>query len=476
VLFPTVTFAVFFMAVWPATWLVARWPRARQLLLLGAGALFYAYFDDRFVALLAGTIVANYVGAQAIHELRSRPAAQRAVLWLTVTAHLAVLGVFKYYGFFTTTVAGALDDLGLHAELPALHLVLPVGISFFTFQAIAYLIEVRRGALEPGSLLEIATWLSFFPTVASGPITRASELLPQLRERPAARIDADEAFLLITRGLFKKIVLSSFLATAIADDVFASPGSHSAPEVLGGVYGYAAQLYVDFSGYSDMAIGCALLLGIRLPRNFDAPYAAQSVTEFWTRWHMTLSRWLRDFLFTPLALHSRRTTVATCRTIVVVMLVAGLWHGAAWTFVAFGAVHGIAMAVERALREHRRRSPRPAAVDTAARRVGRQVLTFHVVCLGWVFFRADSIDGAGDVLARLVTGWGAAAPAITPLLVVTLVAVLAVQHVSRRSLERIAALGRRLGPVTQVVLLASALVVTDVLGPEGVAPFLYFGF
>jgi D-alanyl-lipoteichoic acid acyltransferase DltB (MBOAT superfamily) len=190
---------------------------------------------------------------------------------------------------------------------------------------------------------------------------------------------------------------------------------------------------------------------------------------------MTLSRWLRDFLFTPLALRSRRTTAATCRNLVIVMLLAGLWHGAAWTFVAFGAVHGVALAVERAAREHRRRTGRPAPADTFWRQTWHRVVTFHIVCLGWVFFRADSLGGAVDVLGRLGSGW-APSPAVTLLLILTIAGVIAVQNVPRAALDRGSALLATVGPAGQVALLTAALVVTDVMAPEGVAPFLYFGF
>lgn len=473
-LFPTITFALFFMVVWPASWVVARRPIARQALLLVASWGFYAYWDERYLALLAATILLNHACARAIRRWAARPLAGRAALWVGVTGHLAILGWFKYYGFFASTLTSALDRIGVSIEPTLVQVVLPLGISFFTFQAISHLIEVRRGVIGPGSLLEVAAWLSFFPTISSGPITRASELIPQLREAPERRIDANRAFGLILRGLFKKMVLASFLASAIADDVFASPGRHSGAEVLVGVYGYAAQIYLDFSGYSDIAIGCALLLGIRLPQNFNAPYAARSVTEFWNRWHMTLSRWLRDFVFTPLALRSRPTTLATCRNLLLVMLLAGLWHGAAWTFVAFGAVHGIALAVERAARQRRRRHG-ATVKPSAARQVVHRVVVFHVVCLGWVFFRAESLDQAFEVLARLGSGLGPS-PAVTALLAGVIATVLAVQNVPQRAFDQAASALTHLGLASMAGAAAVSLLLIDVFGPEGVPPFLYFGF
>jgi D-alanyl-lipoteichoic acid acyltransferase DltB (MBOAT superfamily) len=475
VLFPTVTFAAFFMAVWPLVWAVARWPRLRQVVLLLSSVAFYAWWDWRMLWLLAALVVGNHGAAWAVHRLASHPAARRAALWVGVAGHLLVLGWYKYYGFFATSLTGALDRVGVQVQPPLVQVVLPLGISFVTFQAISHLVEVHREVTGPATLLETATWLCFFPTVASGPITRVSELVPQLRERPEPRVDASRAFVLILRGLVKKLVLASYLADAVVDDVFAQPSLHSGPEVLAGIYAYAVQLYVDFSGYTDLAIGVALLLGIRLPENFDAPYRAATVTEFWNRWHMTLSRWLRDFLFMPLARRSRPTTAAVARNLVVVMLLAGLWHGAAWTFVAFGAVHGVAMALERVARERaRRRGRRP--VPTGPARVVGVVRTFHVVCLGWVFFRADSLAGAVDVLSRLGTGWGAAAPLVTWLLVATIAAVLAAQLVPERARDGLATVAARVPTPLVVPLAAAAILVVDVLAPPGVAPFLYFGF
>lgn len=473
-LFPTVTFAVFFVVVAPASWLVSRRPRVRQAVLVAAGGVFYAHWDAGFLGLVAATILLAHLGGRAVAATADRPRLQRAVLAIGVSVHLAILGWFKYYGFFVTELTRLLDEVGVSVDPPLVDVVVPLGISFFTFQAVSYLVEVRREVLTPGTLLEVATWISFFPTITSGPITRASELLPQLRRPPDRLVEANRAVWLILRGLFKKVVLASYLAAAMVDDVFANPERFSPVEVLLGIYAYAVQLYCDFSGYTDIAIGVALLLGIRLPPNFDAPYAARTVTEFWTRWHMTLSRWLRDFVFTPLAKHSRPTTAATARNLVIVMLLAGLWHGAAWTFVAFGAVHGVAMAAERVARQRRRRLG-VVLPQTAMRRGLRRVRTFHVVCLGWVFFRAESLDAAWAMLDRLVTGWGADIE-MTWLLVAVVLAVIAVQQLPDRVVDAAERVVARLPAAVVVVGIAIGVTLVDALGPEGVPPFIYAGF
>jgi hypothetical protein len=232
------------------------------------------------------------------------------------------------------------------------NVVLPIGISFFTFQAVSYLADLGTGRLErPLSLLDTGLYLSFFPQLVAGPIVRATEMAGQISHRPDPRfIPAGEAFWLIAQGLFKKVVISSYLAANLVDPVFDVPGEHSQLDVLLAAYGFAVQIYADFSGYTDIAIGCALLLGFRFPRNFDAPYRALSVTDFCRRWHMTLSRWLRDYLYRPLG-GSRRGRLLTYRNLAVTMLLGGLWHGAGWTFVVWGAIHGAMLIAERAAGE-----------------------------------------------------------------------------------------------------------------------------
>jgi D-alanyl-lipoteichoic acid acyltransferase DltB (MBOAT superfamily) len=462
VLFPTVTFALFFPPVLLAAWLLA--PRARRwkLFLLAASYVFYAWWDWRFCFLLAASTVMNQLFAVALAIQRDTPSA-RPIRWAAVAGNLAVLGWFKYYGFFVTTFATVLRDLGLDVSPRLVAVALPVGISFFTFQALSYVIDVGRDVIDPAPLLDVAVYLSFFPHLVAGPIVRAAEFLPQLRRRPdPRRVDASTAFWLITKGLFKKVVIASYLSTALVDSVFATPRAHSAPQVLVGIYGYAVQIYADFSGYTDIAIGLALLLGIRFPENFDRPYIAHSLQEFWRRWHMTLSRWLRDYLYIPLG-GSRRGERRTHVNLMLTMLLGGLWHGAAWTFVVWGGIHGVGLAVER-------RYGTVRAIPWVQR-----VVTFHIVCVAWVFFRAESFTNARDVLWRLVDGWGGDL-AVNRVVVLTIVAALAVQFVPRDAGRRVLVGFSRLAPAAQAAALACSLLVIDVLGPQGVAPFIYFRF
>jgi D-alanyl-lipoteichoic acid acyltransferase DltB (MBOAT superfamily) len=276
-------------------------------------------------------------------------------------------------------------------------------------------------------------------------------------------------------GLFKKIVVSSAIASNIVDPVFGAPGSHSALEVLFAIYGYAIVIYADFSAYSDIAIGVAELLGFRFPKNFDRPYAATSLRDFWRRWHITLSRWLRDYLYIPLG-GSHDGELRTARNIMITMLLGGLWHGAGWTFVVWGGLHGAGQVVGRWRRRRRIASGAPADPTTAAEIIRARVVTFHLVCLGWVFFRAESIGAAFAVLGRLVSGWSAPTALVTPAVVLAIAAMLALQNVPGTWAPRLEVGFSRLAPAIQGVALAAVLFTITALGPQGVAPFIYFRF
>ena len=469
-LFPTIRFAAFFALVFPLSWALVPSSHRWKWFMLGASWFFYGSWDWRFIALIALSTGGNQAFAHLVHRAPEGSPRRWAVRAAVVT-NLAVLGYFKYTGFLSDSGVSILRAFGFDIAPVDVRIVLPVGISFITFQALSYVIDVGRGKLAPASALDFGVYLAFFPHVVAGPIVRASEFLPQLRERPDPRkVDVGPAFWLIAVGLFKKVVVASFLADRIVDPLFASPEQHGGLEALVGIYAYAVQIYADFSGYTDMAIGLAALLGFRFPQNFDSPYTATSVQDFWRRWHMTLSRWLRDYVYIPLG-GSRKGRRRTYISIFLTMLLGGLWHGAAWTFVVWGALHGGWQILERWWRE---RSPagedrQPGPLSPW---VGRLV-TFHVVCLGWVFFRSDSFRTAGLVLSRLVQ------PSPTPLNMVVLLVValmLAAQFVpgdvvgrARRSLAEV-------HPAVLGLGLAMVVVVVDVLGPEGVAPFIYFQF
>ena len=466
-IFPTLQFTAFFAVVFPLSWALMPRPRLWKPFLIAASYVFYGSAEIHYTLLLAFCTVWNQLFAVLIHRTR----AQKARSWLLALAlagDLGLLGWFKYYGFFVSNVAAFTSRLDLPMPLPLLQVALPVGISFFTFQAMSYVIDVRRGTSAPAHPLDFALYLSFFPHLIAGPIVRASELIPQFASpRDPRRIEAARAFGLITGGLLKKILLADLLATRLVDPVFGSPLLHSRWDVLAAMYGYAVQIYCDFSAYSDMAIGLALLLGFQFPINFDRPYTAITLQDFWRRWHMSLSRWLRDYLYIGLG-GNRKGRLKTYRNLMLTMLLGGLWHGAAWNFVLWGGMHGAGLAAERWYNERR-------GTERVRHIWLRRLLTFHLVCLAWVFFRAPGLDTVGELASQLASGGGATTVTATVLLAI--VAGLAIQFVPRAPLLQLRLAFARLGPVAQGAVLAMVLIVSGALvSGQGVAPFIYYRF
>jgi alginate O-acetyltransferase complex protein AlgI len=471
-LFPTATFAIFFLIVLPLSWLLMPKVHRWRPFIIVASYVFYAWWDWRFVLLLASCTVWNHVLAVRIH--RSQVAARRkALLWLALAGDLALLGYFKYYDFFVSSSHNLFSFAGLDVPVAVRSIVLPVGISFFTFMAISYIVDTYRGELVPTTFEKFAVYLSFFPHLVAGPIVRPGELIPQFdTPRDPRRVDTSRAFYLIATGLFKKVVIANYLAANIVDQVFGAPGQHSSLEILIAIYAYAVQIYADFSGYTDIAIGIALLLGFTFPQNFNSPYAARSLQDFWRRWHMTLSRWLRDYVYIPLG-GSRKGSVITYRNLMLTMLIGGLWHGAGWTFVVWGGIHGTGLMFERWRRERPGYMPPP---DTVHRRVIERLVTFQVVCIAWVFFRADTFQTAREMLTGLFTGWGSPSPLVTSGVLLAIAVGIGSQYLPARFPYRVMEGFGRLPVAGQALVLALALTLTNALGPEGVAPFIYFRF
>jgi len=379
---------------------------------------------------------------------------------------LGVLGVFKYYGFFVQDIGDLLDGIGLGMPLPLLTIALPIGVSFFTFQAISYVVDVHRRILSPAKTIDFAIYLTFFPHLVAGPIVRAREFLPQLsapRNRRDVAVGA--GVILIAVGLVKKVAIADFLAREVVDPVFSVTQAYAAPDVALAAYAYAAQIYCDFSGYTDMAIGLALLMGFVFPQNFDRPYRATSAREFWRRWHITLSRYLRDFIYIPLG-GNRKGRFKTYRNLMVTMTLGGLWHGAAWNFVLWGALHGAALSGEHAVGEKRL-----ARVPVWM----RWLVVFHFVVLGWILFRSSSLALAGDFLARLAHP--GPATLFTVPVVLAVVGVIAIQLLPTGAGEALRIRVQRLHPVALGVGLAIVVLLVGATVPsQGVPPFIYFQF
>jgi alginate O-acetyltransferase complex protein AlgI len=480
VLFTTLRYAIFFAVAFVGGWALClrRNPAApygglaRNAFLLVLSYYFYASWNWRYLPLIFGSSTVDFFLARAIAR-EPRPHARRVLLAITVALNLGFLGFFKYWNFALENVhllAAALGG-GAPPAGEALRVLLPpVGISFFTFESMSYVIDVHRGELQPHrSYLRYLLFVAFFPHLVAGPIVRPRDLLPQLERQPAlTRAMGGEALFLIAVGLLKKLVISDQLAQNIVDRVFERPVSFSALEVLTGVYGYAVQIYCDFSGYTDIAIGSALLLGVRFPRNFDAPYQATNIADFWRRWHISLSTWLRDYLYIPLG-GSRGAPWATYRNLMITMVLGGLWHGASWTFVFWGFLHGLGLGVTRAWERRRQRRP-----GLAARAVGT-FFTFHYVCLAWIFFRAPTFKQALLVLKQLAT-LTTFHPNVPPLVAVLLTVGIVSHYTPRASYDRVMRAFIDLpAPAQGAILFAVAVLLHEAASTVAV-PFVYFQF
>ncbi len=478
-LFPTITFAIFFLVVYAANWLLMPRLRLWKWFIIAASYVFYGWWDWRLVLLLiAATLVNQALGVKIHRALGRRGARAAARRWvvLAVAVNLVVLGVFKYFDFFAVNLNDVLGALSLGAPLPLLRIILPVGISFLVFRMLTYSIDIYRGQLTPAPTLDFAVYTAFFPYLLAGPIARAREFLPQLTTpRDPRAVDSSRAFVLILGGLAKKLLIADYLSTHIVNGLFSSPQTYSSWEALWGILAYSVQIYCDFSAYADIAIGIALLLGFELPANFDAPYKARTIQDFWRRWHITLSSWLRDYLYIPLG-GNRKGRGRTYVNLITTFLLGGLWHGAGWTFIVWGGMHGVGLALERARADARHAMGVPEPGATPGGRALQRLAVFAFVTLAWVFFRAESLGNAFAVLWRLPAGLGSIGAAVT-LPVVGLVALgIAVQYIPRGFIDRMEVGLSRVGWVGQGLVLAAGLFLIDVLGPQGPAEFLYFKF
>jgi D-alanyl-lipoteichoic acid acyltransferase DltB (MBOAT superfamily) len=467
-LFPTMIFGIFFLVTFTVAWSLERENGRRKAFLVLASWVFYGWWDWRFVGLLIASATFNWWLAGRIARTENQRASV-GLVGLGVAVNLTVLGFFKYFGFFIDQLGAVMRLIHWERDLPLIQVILPVGVSFFTFQAISYLVDVHRRKVPASrTLLDVMLLMSFFPHLVAGPIVRASDLLPQFNQTPKlTRRMATEGLLLIVWGLFKKTVLATELATGLVDPVFFDPTRYGAGDILAATYGYAAQIYCDFSAYSDMAIGLAALLGYRFPRNFEQPYRSTSLQEFWRRWHISLSSWLRDYLYIPLG-GSRHGLARTCLSLMITMLLGGLWHGAAWTFIAWGALHGVVLCIERAWGELK-----PAHWPAWPKIIGL-LITFHIVCLSWILFRSDSF---GTALAMLQ---GLTRPAqitqLTPFLAGVIAIGLGIHFLPPRLLERFAATLRYLPSPALGLSVGVLMLIIEAIRPAGVAAFIYYQF
>ncbi|MDR0794788.1 MAG: MBOAT family protein [Tannerella sp.] len=373
---------------------------------------FYYKTSGLWFVLLIFTATSDFLIGRILSLIESKQKRKWLVV-LSICINLGLLGYFKYTNFLYNTGVMALQKVGVGLDIPSLaqlsytplDIFLPVGISFFTFQSLSYIIDLYRSKIQPLTRwVDYLFFVSFFTGLVAGPIVRARDFVPQMYKKPSlSREQLGEALYLIICGLLKKCVISDYLSVNFVDRIFDAPALYSGFENLLGVYGYALQIYCDFSGYSDMAIGIALLLGIRFNINFDSPYQSATITEFWRRWHISLSSWLKDYLYISMG-GNRKGKVRTYVHLLITMLLGGLWHGAALRFILWGGLHGVALAVHKfAMNRFGRYFKTEGSEMSPLRRIWSILFTFHVVCFGWIFFRADSVQDGFKILNQIVT-------------------------------------------------------------------------
>lgn len=454
-----------------AYWLVADHHRTRVVLLLIASYFFYASWNIKYLGLIFFSSSLDYHVGRVLSET-AEPRRRKALLAVSVAVNLGILATFKYFNFFSIEISETLNSLGFSVAPAHLDVLLPVGISFYTFQTLSYTIDIYREQLTPArSYTQYLLFVSFFPQLVAGPIVRARDLLPQLERRPQlTSVEGSTALWRIGIGLAKKAIIADYLGAHMVDPVFSNPEMYSSLETLAAVYGYAFQIYADFSAYSDIAIGSAMLLGIKIPENFDAPYRAANLREFWQRWHISLSTWLRDYLYIPLG-GSRQGPTRTYVNLIITMLLGGLWHGAAMTFIVWGGIHGCALVVtrffQRAADKHR--------IPSKVRKVLGVFFTFHVVVAAWIFFRARTFDSAFEVFGGLFSWTGGTANIPAP--VVGILALAAASHwIPKRWMEAAMRVYHAIPSLAQAAVLVAIVIVANFVARTEVQPFIYFQF
>jgi alginate O-acetyltransferase complex protein AlgI len=451
-------FFVFLAIVYLVYWLVSRYRLAGLAVILFANYFFYARWDLAYLAIIPLASSCDFLIGRLLGVSKS-PAARRMLVTLSIVMNLALIASVKYMAFF----------LGGNTKWTW---TLPLGLSFYAFQALTYTIDIYRKDAKPAtSYLGYMASVSFFPTTLAGPITRVSSLVPQMLKGAALDSkDGGRALFLIGMGLMKKLLIADYLAENLVNRVFDLPKLYSSGEVLAASYGYAFQLYYDFSGYTDIALGSALLLGFKLPKNFDLPYTAENISEFWRKWHISFSNWLRDYLF--FSLPGARSKWMPYLNLVITMVLGGLWHGANWTFVIWGLLHGVAQAVYRgflAVRGKAKPSPNGFA------RVLRILVTFHFVVLTWIFFRAADLKTARDLLAELAGGTFTFAN-VTPSFAAVLAIAALAHFLPKGWYERAQRLFCDSPFFVQAGAMAALVLAIQYVGSSGVAPFIYTKF
>jgi len=452
---------------------------AQKWLLLAASYCFYFTWSVPCSALLIFISLSDYYIGRKLGQTEN-PIYRKRLLISGLVINLGLLGFFKYSNFLLENIWLALSALGMHFHRPHYDVILPPGISYFTFASLSYVLDVYYERIHPTcSRRDYSLFISFFPKLLAGPIMRAGEFLSQVQQRVYANAAAIESGLFyFLLGAVKKLVISDQVAGPV-NLIFSSPGQYDGLTLLLGALGYAVQIYCDFSGYSDMAIGSALLLGFKLPENFQMPYSSVTITEFWRRWHITLSAWFRDYVFLPMEIARKNARSATLRTTIsltTTMLLCGLWHGAGWTFVIWGGIHGVALAVHRAwMTWNPLRGLTDRRVFQPAWTLFSRLLTLNIVLLAWVFFRAQSLADAGSYLSRMLSWSHDGTRWVSPYILLAVAAVFFTHLLVNKDRNWAQELPARAVPV-RITAYAALVLLLSFFGATDTVPFIYFQF
>ena len=474
-LFNSLDYILFLGIAVAGFWLLARHARARLVFVFVASCLFYMAWHPAYIVLILGSTLLDYFVGLRIHATNDQRA-RKGWLILSLTSNLGLLGLFKYFNFASQASA---DVLHLFFEItienpPFLDVLLPVGISFYTFQTLSYTIDIYRRKLEPTrDFFEFAFFVTYFPQLVAGPIVRASQLLPQLQRKITLKDDqVTQGLFLIATGMVKKVAIADYLSVNLVDRVFDQPELYSGAEVLVALYGFTMQIYCDFSGYTDVARGSAKLMGLELPRNFDRPYQSASPAEFWRRWHMTLSTWLRDYLYYPLG-GSHVGPLRAYWNLWLTMFLIGIWHGASWTFVFYALLQSMAMVIHRFF--YRRSGRTSDTVDSWQTHAFKVFWAMQFVVFSRILFRATSLQNAADITTRLGSGTYSLSQ-ISLSVWLLLIATFVLHYTPKRWFESIEVRFKELPAPAQGLALAAVGMGLSLVATSQVVPYIYFQF
>jgi len=474
-LFNSTEFLLFLPLVFLLYWFVFRTTRIQNVLLLVASYVFYGWWDWRFLSLIAFSSIVDFAVAQGIGE-SDKPTVRKVLLAASLTVNLGMLGVFKYFNFFVDSFIDLFNMLGVSLEPTTLNIILPVGISFYTFQTLSYTIDVYKGQMEPAKdWIAFFAYVSFFPQLVAGPIERATQLLPQFSvKRKFSYEQAMDGVSQIAWGLLKKVVIADNCAVLV-NDIFANYETLPATTLIVGAIYFAFQIYGDFSGYSDIAIGTAKLFGFNLMTNFRYPYFSRDIAEFWRRWHISLSTWFRDYLYIPLG-GSRGGLNMKIRNTMIIFLVSGFWHGANWTFVIWGFLNALYF-LPLLLSQRNRVNTNTVAEGRflpSLREAGQMGITFILTCIAWVFFRAESLGHALGYLFEITQG-GYDTPLETLQFLPYIAVLLAIEWIQREKLHPFQLEGKP-AYIRWGILIPAAITIAILGNTQGDMSFIYFQF